>query len=39
MRALVGIISYMTIVMIAVVILINEWNKNRKKNKADLKMD
>jgi len=31
MRALAGIISYAVIVLIAVVILIKEWNKNRKK--------
>jgi hypothetical protein len=30
MRALAGILAYMAVVMIAVIILIFEWNKNRK---------
>ena len=32
MRALVGFLAYMAIVMIAVILLINEWIKNRMKN-------
>jgi Flp pilus assembly pilin Flp len=32
MRALAGIIAYVAVVMIAVIILINEWIKSRKKN-------
>jgi len=31
MRALAGILAYSAIVMIAIILLINEWNKNRKK--------
>ena len=30
MRAIAGILAYMAIVMIAVIILINEWIKKRK---------
>jgi hypothetical protein len=30
MRALAGIFAYMAVVMIAVIILIFEWNKKRK---------
>ena len=32
MRALAGILAYVAVVMIAVIILINEWINNRKKN-------
>jgi hypothetical protein len=32
MRAIAGIIAYMAVVMIAVIILINEWIKKRKNN-------
>jgi hypothetical protein len=32
MRALAGILAYMAVVMIAVIILINEWTKSRKNN-------
>jgi hypothetical protein len=32
MRALAGILAYLAIVMIAVIILINEWIKKRKNN-------
>ena len=32
MRALAGILAYMAVVMIAVIILINEWIKRRKNN-------
>jgi hypothetical protein len=31
MRAILGVLAYLAVVMIAVVILINEWIKNRKK--------
>jgi len=31
MRALAGILAYLSIVMIAVILLINEWIKNHKK--------
>ena len=32
MRAIAGILAYLAVVMIAVIILINELIKNRKKN-------
>lgn len=32
MRALIGFLSYMAIVLIAVTMLVNEWIKKRKKN-------
>jgi hypothetical protein len=32
MRALAGILAFMSIVMIAVIILINEWIKKSKNN-------
>jgi hypothetical protein len=31
MRAIAGILAFMAVVMIAVIILINEWINNRKK--------
>jgi len=31
MRALAGIFAYMAIVLIAVIMMISEWMKNRKK--------
>jgi len=33
MRAIIGILAYLAIVMIAVIIMINEWI-NKRKNKA-----
>jgi len=35
MRALVGFLAYMSIVMIAVIMLVNEWIKKRKNKKID----
>jgi len=35
MRALVGFLAYMAIVMIAVIMLVNEWIKKRKNKKID----
>jgi hypothetical protein len=35
MRALVGFLAYMAIVMIAVIMLVNEWIKKRKNKKND----
>lgn len=32
MRAIAGILAYLAIVMIAVIMLINEWIKKRKNN-------
>jgi Flp pilus assembly pilin Flp len=32
MRALIGFLAFMAVVMIAVILLINEWIKNRKNN-------
>ena len=32
MRAIIGILAYLVIVMIAVIIMVNELIKNRKKN-------
>ena len=32
MRAIAGILAFMTIVMIAVIMLVSEWIKNRKNN-------
>jgi Flp pilus assembly pilin Flp len=32
MRAIAGIIAFMAVVMIAIIILINEWIKMRKNN-------
>jgi Flp pilus assembly pilin Flp len=32
MRAIAGFLAFMAIVMIAVILLINEWIKNRKNN-------
>jgi hypothetical protein len=36
-RIALGIIAFMVVVMIAVLMLINEWIKNRKKNKRLIK--
>jgi len=32
MRALAGLIAYLGIILIAVIMLISEWHKNRKSN-------
>jgi len=32
MRAIAGILAFMAVVMIAIIILINEWIKRRKNN-------